>query len=328
MLKASVIGYGYWGPNLARNFNNDPEIQLKWIVDSSSERLRKAFLSYPFVNLSTNVSDVLNDDEINIVAIATPVATHFKLAKDALEAGKHVWVEKPLASSAKEAEELVKIAEKNDRILIVDHTFVYTGAVQKIKELIDKGEIGEVIYYDSIRVNLGLFQTDVNVIWDLAVHDISIIDFIFNGIKVKKIMSVGMTYANHLKESLASINLVLRDNKYIHINVSWISPVKIRLALIGGSKKMIVYDDTEASEKIKVYDRGVEVVQSPEDLYKIWVQYRTGDMWAPKLDNREALAVEVDHFVDCIKNGKKPITDGLAGLKVVEVLEMIDRSLR
>jgi len=328
MMRTAVVGFGYWGPNLARNFNTNPETQLKWIIDISKDRLRKASLLYPSVNLSTNFVDVLRDKETEIVAIATPVSTHFEMAKSALEAGKHVWVEKPLTASVREAEELIKIAEKRNRILLVDHTFVYTGAVRKIKELIDKGEIGELVYYDSTRVNLGLFQSDVNVIWDLAVHDISIVDFLFNGIKVEKVVSAGMKYANHLREAMASINLYLEDRKNAHINVSWISPVKIRLTLIGGTKKMIVYDDTEPSEKVKVYDKGVEVIQSSEDLYKIWIQYRTGDMWAPKLDAEEALAVEVDHFVDCIKNDKKPITDGLAGLRVVKVLEMIDRSLQ
>jgi len=327
-MQVAVVGFGYWGPNLARNFNNHPETKLKWIVDSSKDRLRKASLLYPSVNLSTNLTDVLSDKETEIVAIATPVSTHFDMAKLALEAGKHVWVEKPLTASVREAEELIKIAERENRILLVDHTFIYTGAVRKIKELIDRGEIGEPVYYDSTRVNLGLFQSDVNVIWDLAVHDISIVDFLFNGIQVEKVVSAGMKYENHLKEAMASIFLYLKGKKSAHINVSWVSPVKIRLTLIGGTKKMIVYNDTEPSEKVKVYDKGVEIIQSPEDLYKIWIQYRTGDMWAPKLDTEEALAVEVDHFVDCIKNGKKPITDGLAGLRVVEVLEMIDRSLQ
>jgi len=328
MLKVAVVGFGYWGPNLARNFNNHPETQLKWIVDSSKDRLKKASLLYPSVNLSTNFTDILRDKETEIVAIATPVSTHFDIAKLALEAGKHVWVEKPLTASVREAEELIKIAERKNRILLVDHTFVYTGAVRKIKELIDRGEMGELIYYDSTRVNLGLFQSDVNVIWDLAVHDISIIDFLFNGIQVEKAVAAGIKYGNHLKEAMASIFLYLKGKKSAHINVSWISPVKIRLTLIGGTKKMIVYNDTEPSEKVKVYDKGIEIIQSPEDLYKIWIQYRTGDMWAPKLDTEEALAVEVNHFIDCIKNGKKPITDGLAGLRVVKVLEMIERSLK
>jgi len=328
MLKAAVIGYGYWGPNLARNFSNNPDIQLKWIVDLSTDRLKKASLLYPSVNLTPNFSDVLSNKQIEIIAIATPVTTHFNLAKSALEAGKHVWVEKPVTASVREAEELIEIAEKKQRILLVDHTFVYTGAVRKIKELIDKGEIGEPIYYDSTRVNLGLFQPDVNVVWDLAIHDLSIIDFLFSGIEVEKVISSGMKYMDHSKEAIASINLYLKDNKYAHINVSWLSPVKIRLTLIGGTNKMIVYDDTEPSEKIKVYDRGIEVIRSSEDLYKIWVQYRTGDMWAPKLDPEEALAVEVRHFIDCIKNNKKPITDGVAGLRVVKVLKMIDRSLK
>jgi len=326
-MQVAVVGFGYWGPNLARNFNNCPDTQLKWIVDISKDRLKKASLLYPSVNLSTNFVDVLKDKKTEIVVVATPVSMHFEMAKSVLEAGKHVWVEKPLVASVKEAEELVKIAEKKNHILLVDHTFVYTGAVRKIKELIDKGEIGELVYYDSTRINLGLFQSDVNVVWDLAVHDISIIDFLFNGIKVKKVISAGIKYANHLREAMAFINLYLESGKNAHISVSWISPVKIRLTLIGGTKKMIVYEDTEPSEKVKVYDKGVEVIRSSEDLYKIWVQYRTGDMWAPKLSIEEALTTEVNHFVDCIKNGKKPITDALAGLRVVKVLEMIDRTL-
>ena len=327
-IKVGVIGFGYWGPNLARNFDNNCDTRLKWIVDLSQDRLKKASLLFRSVNLSTNFKDVLSDKETKIVAIATPVVTHFDLAKSALEAGKHVWVEKPLTVCVREAEELMEVAEKNKRVLLVDHTFVYTGAVRKIKELIDKGEIGKPIYYDSTRVNLGLFQSDVNVVWDLAVHDISIIDFLFNGIKIKNVISADMKYTNYLKGVRASINLYLEDGKNAHISVSWVSPLKIRLTLIGGTKKMIVYNDIEPSEKVKLYDKGVEVMQSSEDLYKMRVQYRTGGMWAPKLDTKEALAVEVNHFVDCIKNGKKSITDGLAGLRVVKVLEMIDRSLQ
>lgn len=327
-MQVAIIGFGYWGPNLARNFNNNIETQVRWIADLSKDRLEKASLLYPSANLATDFTAVLKDKEVDIVAIATPVVTHFELAKASLEAGKHVWVEKPLAASSKEAEKLIEVAKKKKRILLVDHTFVYTGAVSKTKELIDKGEIGTPIYYDSMRVNLGLFQPDVSVIWDLAVHDLSIIDFLFDGIKVEKIIAAGRKYSNHKKEAMAFISLYFKGGLVAHIDVSWISPVKVRLILIGGTEKMIIYDDTEPSEKIKVYDKAVKISQSSEDLYKILVQYRTGDMWAPKLDIGEALAVEIEHFIDCIKNNKKPVTDGEAGLRVVKTLEDIERNLK
>lgn len=325
-MKIGVVGYGYWGPNLVRNFLGLEEISSVSIADVNQDRLKVANKRHSGCYLTTNYDELLNDTYIEAIAISTPVESHYYLAKKALEAGKHVLVEKPLASSVEQAKELLDIADRKRRILMVDHTFVYTGAVRKMKEIIDKGTIGNVIYYDSSRVNLGLFQKDVNVVWDLAPHDISIIDYLFDFNSVE-VISTGLCYKNS-NESLAYVTIYLDNGIVAHLNVSWLSPVKVRMVMIGGNDKMIVYNDVEPTEKVKIYDSGVEVIEDQEELYKIWWQYRVGDIYIPKIDSTEALNVELNHFIDCIKESKTPLTSGYNGYRVVAVLEAASRSLK
>jgi predicted dehydrogenase len=326
MINIGLIGYGYWGPNLARNFNNNPDIKLVAICDFSDDRLKAAGMLYSDVNLTKNTEDLFEDTQLDAIAIATPVSTHFNLAKRSLENGKHVWIEKPMTAKVEEAETLIELASKMNRTILVDHTFIYTGAVRKIKDLIDKGELGDLIYYDSTRVNLGLFQQDVDVIWDLAAHDISILDYLM---PFKK-LAVSATGSNYYGEDIASkavLTVYMTDKIVGHINVSWVSPVKIRQTLIGGTSKMVLYDDNNPSEKIKVYDKGVDLTPTQEELYRLKIQYRVGDMYAPKVEELEALSFETAHFADCILNGKEPETGARAGLEVVKVLVASRESL-
>jgi predicted dehydrogenase len=281
---------------------------------------------YPWVTPVTEARRLFDDPELDAIAIATPVSSHAPLAIAALEAGKHVLVEKPLAPSVEEATRIVEAAEKAGRVLLVDHTFIYTPAVQKIKQLVDAGELGDLLYFDSVRINLGLFQHDINVIWDLAPHDFSIMDYLFADKPVAASAS-GMCHFG-TQEDVAYVTAFFQRNIIAHFHVNWLSPVKIRLILIGGSKKMVVYDDMENSEKVKVYDRGVEVVDSLGGIYSLLVQYRMGDMYSPKLDTKEALRSEVEHFRDCILNGTRPITDGQMGLRVVKLLQAAQISLQ
>jgi len=326
MINVGLIGYGYWGPNLARNFNLNPDMNLVSICDFAPDRLKKASTLYPQTNMVDTVDDFYKKNHLDAVAIATPVSAHYQLAKQALLAGMHVWLEKPMTDNVDHARELNDLALKGNQTLLLDHTFVYTGAVRKIKALIDEGELGQLMYYDSTRVNLGLFQQDVDVIWDLAPHDISILDYLMPMKKLAVSATGSCCFAN---DTIAkSILTIYMDNDVIaHINTSWVSPVKIRQTLIGGSAKMVLYDDNQPSEKIKVYDKGVDVFETKEDLYRLNVQYRVGDMWAPKIDNLEALALETEHFADCINHGKQPLTGGPAGLEVVKVLVASKESL-
>ncbi len=326
MIRIGLIGYGYWGPNLARNFSSNPDLELAAICDFSPDRLKSAGNQYPNTKLLNETESLFNDNAVDAVAIATPVSTHFDLAKKAIESGKHVWLEKPMTETVEQGEELIELAEKKGKIIIVDHTFIYTGAVRKIKKIVDRGELGDMIYYDSTRVNLGLFQKDVDVIWDLAPHDISIMDYLM---PYKKLMvsATGSHYYGKEVIPKALLTIYMDYNIIAHINVSWVSPVKIRQTLIGGSNKMILYDDNHPSEKVKVYDKGVEVYNTKEALYNLQVQYRVGDMYAPKLENLEALAIETEHFAECIKNNKTPMTDGKAGLEVVKILAASKKSL-
>lgn len=326
MINIGLIGYGYWGPNLARNFNNNPDMELAAICDFSADRLKVAGSLYPQAKLAKATEDLYNDTNIDAIAIATPVSTHFDLAHKALSADKHVWLEKPMTEKVEHAETLIDLASKKNKVLLVDHTFIYTGAVRKIKEIIDNGELGDLAYYDSTRVNLGLFQQDVDVVWDLAAHDISILDYL---IPLRKftVSATGSNYYGNKIVSKALLTIYMENNVLGHINVSWVSPVKIRQTLIGGTSKMILYDDNSPSEKVKVYDKGVELYKTKEELYHLKVQYRVGDMYAPRLDDVEALALETEHFADCILNGKKPETDGMAGLEVVKVLVASKESL-
>ena len=326
MINIAVIGFGYWGPNLARNFNNSSKLNLVAICDFASDRLEVAKKIFPHVKLTNDLDEIFHDSSIDAIAIATPVSTHFELAKNALESGRHIWVEKPLVESSDRAKILIDLADKNNKILFVDHTFIYTGAVRKIKELVDNNFLGDLIYYDSIRVNLGLFQYDIDVIWDLAPHDIAIMDHIMP-FKKLAVSATGANFFSNGNIPKAVLTIFMENNRVGHINVSWISPVKIRQTLIGGTSKMILYDDTEPSEKIRIYDKGVDIVETKEELYKIKVQYRVGDMWAPKLQNTEALKVATEHFSECIEKSLTPVTDGNAGLEVVKILEASKRSL-
>ncbi len=327
MIKIGLIGYGYWGPNLARNFNNNPDMKLTAICDFLPERLEVAGKLYPKAELTKNAEELLNNPNLDAIAIATPVSTHFDLAQKALSNEKHVWIEKPLTEKVEQAEKLIDLASQKNKVMFVDQTFIYTGAVRKVKEIIDKGELGDLIYYDSTRVNLGLFQQDVDVIWDLAAHDLSIMDY-WMPFKKYSVSATGSNFYGKEIVAKAYLTVYMENNIVGHINVSWVSPVKIRQTLIGGTSKMILYDDNNPSEKIKIYDKGVELYKTKEELYHLKVQYRVGDMYAPKLDDVEALALASEHFADCIQNGNEPITGGKAGLEVVKVLVASKESLQ
>ena len=296
------------------------------VSDLRSERLQLVSRRYPGVKGVSDYRDILRDPKIDAVAISTPVSTHFPLAMEALQAGKHVLVEKPITADSEEARRLIDEADRRNLVLMVDHTFVYTGAVRKMKELIETDALGSVYYYDSTRVNLGLFQHDVNVIWDLAVHDLSIMDYILPEVAVA-VSATGVAHVRGAVEDTAYVTVFFDGSVISHLNLNWLSPVKIRRTLLGGTKSMVVYDDLEASEKIKIYDKGVVVTNTPEAVYKMMVGYRSGDMHAPRIDTTEALSIEIDHFADCIENSKVPITDGHAGLRVVSILEAASKSM-
>jgi len=324
-LCVGVIGCGYWGPNLIRNFSSVKGWKVKYICDLNQARLQQVHEQFPWAEPVTDVRLLFDDPKLDAIAIATPVSSHHSLAVAALNAGKHVLVEKPLAASVAEAREIVRVAEEKQRVLLVDHTFIYTPAVRKIKEIVDSGELGDLLYFDSVRINLGLFQHDINVIWDLAPHDFSIMDYLFPDKPIAASAS-GMCHFGN-QEDVAYVTAFFKKNIIAHFHVNWLSPVKIRTILIGGSRRMIVYDDMQNSEKVKVYDRGVDVVDSIGGIYSILVQYRMGDMYSPKLDTKEALRAEVEHFKECIEKGQTPVTDGRMGLRVVELLEAAQRSL-
>ena len=331
-LQVGVIGYGYWGPNLVRNFCEAPGARVVALSDLRPDRLAQACDRYPALRTTTDYQDLLADPSIDAVVVATPVATHYPLAMAAIEAGKHVLVEKPLAPSRAEAEALVEAASRRGLVLMVDHTFVYTGAVQKIKELVDAGHLGRLLYYDSVRVNLGLFQHDVDVLWDLAVHDLSIMDFVL-GREPRAVAATGVAHVPGQPVNTAYLTCFFEDDLIAHFHVNWLAPVKIRRTLIGGDRQMIVYDDLEPSEKVKVYDKGITLGGVPsgggnENAYALLVGYRAGDMCAPQLSLTEALRVEAEHFVACVRGDRLPITDGHAGLRVVRILEAASRSLR
>ena len=329
MIGIGVVGYGYWGPNLVRNFSETAGAKLVSVCDLRLERLSAVRDRYPAVEITDDFEALLRDPRIDAIAIATPVSSHFRLAMRALMAGKHVFVEKPIASTVEEAQRLVDEAAKRRLVLAVDHTFIHTGAVRKLREIVQDG-LGEVYYYDSVRVNLGLFQHDVSVVWDLAVHDLSIMDFVLQE-KAVAVSATGMSHVAGEPENIAYLNLFFDSKLIAHVHVNWLAPVKVRRTLIGGSQKMIVYDDLEPSEKIKVYDKGITLNGNPqkngEKVYQMLVGYRTGDMWAPHLNVTEALASELRQFVDCIDRAETPEADGQAGLRVVRILEAATLSL-
>ena len=324
-IRFGVIGYGYWGPNVVRNLHSLEGSRIVAICDKSASALKRANQLYPGVELTKESADVLNSREIDAVAIVTPVWTHYELAKKALENGKHVFVEKPLTSSVRQAEELIELADRKNLHIMVDHTFLFTGAVRKIRQLVDDGTLGDLYYYDSTRVNLGLFQHDINVIWDLAPHDLSIMDHVIRA-RPEAIVATGESHLNGFVD-VAYITVYFPQNIIAHINVNWLSPVKVRTTLIGGEKKMLVWNDLEVDEKIKVYDKGVQIANK-QGVYDLLVSYRTGDMWSPKVEQAEALKVELAHFCDCILHGTHPSNDGVAGLRVVKMLEAADRSIQ
>lgn len=326
MIGIGIIGYGYWGPNLVRNFAETPGANVVAVADLDPKKLETVQRRYPAVKITADFKELLTDPSIDAIAIATPVSSHFELGMAALKAGKHLWLEKPMAETSLQARKLVDEAERRGLVLIVDHTFIYTGAVRKMAEIIKAGELGRIYYYDSIRVNLGLFQRDVNVISDLAVHDFSILDYLLNEHPVA-VSASGMNHFPGTPENLAYITLFYDSGIIAHANVSWLAPVKVRQILVGGSKKMITYDDLEPSEKIKIYDKGVSFTDNPEQIYQMRVGYRMGDMWAPRLNATEALRVEGEHFVDCIEHSKVPETSGHLGLRVVELIEAASSSM-
>ena len=323
-MRIGAIGYGYWGPNVVRNLHGLDNCRVVAICDKSQAPLRRASRTYSDVELTTDLDKVLTSPDIDAIAVVTPVWTHFELAKCALQNGKHVFVEKPFTSTTQQAEELIELAERKRLTIMVDHTFLFTGSVRKIRQLVDDGTLGALYYFDSIRVNLGLFQHDVNVMWDLAPHDLSIMNYIIRE-KPEAVIATGGRHLNGHAD-VAFITVYFPSNVVAHINVNWLSPVKIRTTLIGGEKKMLVWDDLEADEKIKVYDKGVQITGG-EGLYDLLVSYRSGDVWAPKVEQTEALKVELEYFLDCIANNRTPLNDGIAGLGVVKLLEAADRSL-
>jgi predicted dehydrogenase len=324
MIRVGIIGYGYWGPQIARNFHSIDDCEVSVICDKNPVAQRRIQRAYPNVHTTCDVSEVVCSPHIDAVAVITPVWTHFELAKTALENGKHVFVEKPFTSTASQAEELIELAATKNLTIMVDHTFLFTGAVRKIRQLINDGTLGKLYYYDSTRVNLGLFQHDVNVIWDLAPHDLSIMDYLIES-KPECLVATGQKHLN-CHQDVAYITVYFSDNMIAHFNVNWLSPVKVRTTLLGGEKKMVVWNDLEADEKIKIYDKGVEI-KSGLGVYDLLVSYRSGDMWAPKIEQAEALASECRYFIHCIAKSETPFNDGIAGLRVVKLLEAADRSL-
>jgi predicted dehydrogenase len=328
MLQLAVIGAGYWGPNLIRNFNQVPGARVAFVCDLDPAKLSPLAGQYPNLITTRDYQEVLNDPAVDAVVIATPVSTHRRLALDALRAGKHVLVEKPLAATTATAQEIADAARACGRVLMVGHTFIYNPAVAKVKELIDRGTLGEIYYIDSSRVNLGLHQFDINVIWDLAPHDVSIILY-WLGKQPLRVSARGNSYTQDRIEDVAFITLEFADKVMAHIHVSWMSPAKLRRTTVVGSKQMVVYDDLEAAEKVKLYDSGVEhLALNPETRAELRRTYRVGDVLSPRLDVAEPLRVEAQHFVECIRNGARPRTDGNAGVAVVQVLEAATRSLR
>ncbi|MBW4656735.1 MAG: Gfo/Idh/MocA family oxidoreductase [Kaiparowitsia implicata GSE-PSE-MK54-09C] len=329
MVGIGVIGYGYWGPNLVRNFYDVPGVQVHWVCDLRTERLARLRLRYPAVEITDDFNQILNDPRVDAVAIATPVSTHFKLAMQALRAGKSVFVEKPITATTQQAERLIEEADRRGLVVAVDHTFIHTGAVKKLRDIIQK-DLGEIYYYDSVRVNLGLFQHDVSVMWDLAVHDLSIMDYVL-GARPRAVSATGMAHVAGQPENIAYLNLHFDCKLMAHVHVNWLAPVKVRRTLIGGSNKMVVYDDLEPSEKIKVYDRGITLdpmaPKASERKKQMRIGYRAGDMFAPQLDVSEALGSELSEFVACVESGTQPTADGAAGLRVVRILEAATKSM-
>jgi predicted dehydrogenase len=324
VLRVGVIGYGYWGPNVVRNFHGQMHSAVAMVCDRRPEALDKAARAHPDIEVVNDMNEMLRSPDIDVIAVVTPVWTHYELAKAALENGKHVFVEKPFTSTSAQAEELIELAERKRLKIMVDHTFLFTGAVRKIKELLDSRELGDLYYYDTMRVNLGLFQHDVNVIWDLAPHDLSIMDYLLAK-PAEAVSATGQKHVNSV-EDMAFLTIYYPNRLIAHVNVNWLSPVKVRSTLLGGDKKMLIWNDLASDEKIRIYDRGVNLT-TREGVYDLLVSYRSGDMWAPQIENVEALSLEIEHFNRCILDDRRPINDGEAGLRVVKILEAANQSL-
>lgn len=325
MVKFGIIGYGYWGPNIVRNLNSIKGANVVSICDRRPEVLRRLKMLYPAVKLFRDYRDLARSPGIDAIVVATPVSSHFELVRAALLNGRHVFVEKPFTASSREAQDLIGLAHKNNLKIMVDHTFLFTGAVRKIKELVDKNVLGDLFYYDSTRVNLGLFQHDVNVVWDLIPHDLAVIDYIIKD-KPAAISAHGLGHFGRGREDIAYVTVYFNSNIIAHLNVNWLSPVKIRSTLVGGSKKMLVWNDLEPDEKIKIYDKGVKIRKS--GIYNLLVDYRSGDVLVPKIGRAEALKTELEHFIEYVENDFRPVNDACAGLRIVKMLEAVDKSLK
>ncbi|MBC2716511.1 MAG: Gfo/Idh/MocA family oxidoreductase [Desulfobacteraceae bacterium] len=328
MINVAVIGCGYWGPNLIRNFILCPKTDVRWVCDKDDKTLHSVVKPYPSIKTSVNLENILDDKKVDGVAIATPVGTHFDIAKACLENGKHILIEKPMASSVEDAMELIALANKKSLNIMTDHTYCYTGTVRKIKEIMDSGEMGSALYYDSVRVNLGLFQHDVNVVWDLAPHDLSILDYLFEEQPVM-VSTHGVCHAGNDIENIAYVSIRYNNNFIAHLHLNWLSPVKIRKTIIGGDEKMIVWNDLDADEKIKIYNKGIIIKNGEQEIKrKLLVSYRSGDMHAPRFESSEALSLVALEFAESIIENRKPLTDGYAGLRVVKILEAAEKSIK
>lgn len=326
MIKLAIFGFGYWGPNLVRVFSSNNQCKVKYIVDLQKERRMFAKEMYPDISVIDSIDKVLSDSQIDGVVIALPVSEHYRIVLESLKSGKHVLVEKPLTNTLDRAQRLIDYAFSYKRVLMVDHTYLYTGAVRKIKEIISSDEIGNVQYYDSVRANLGLFRNDINVIWDLAPHDISILTYLINEMPTR-VIATGLSHTSNGIEDVAYLSLLFQSNKIAHFNVSWVSPVKVRQTVIGGTKKMIIYDDLSQNERVKVYDTCCKLSFNKEINNKE-VEYRSNGYFSPEIDHREALKNVADEFIDAIINGIIPISDSNMALSVVRVLEAADKSIK
>ncbi len=329
MINIGVIGCGYWGPNLIRNLTKVKDCRVVAIADQRPDRLEAVRYLNSDMKATTVASELMESDSIDAIVIATPISTHFELARACLDRGKHVLIEKPITKTVAQAEELIRLAERKSKVLMVDHTFIYSGAVRKLREIIESGDLGEIYYCDSVRLNLGLFQSDVNVLWDLAPHDFSLLTYLLDKkpVRVTASGSSPVRWNGWRRESIAYVTVELEDSVIAHFHLNWLSPVKLRRTLIGGSRKMVVYDHLDSDNQVKIFDKGIEL-REDQDRYKVLVQYRMGDLLIPKVDQTEALETACKHFVHCIKTGEKPITDGYAGLRVVELLEEAERSMK
>jgi predicted dehydrogenase len=326
MISVGVVGLGYWGPNLVRNFSASPRTRVSWLCDTAPARLTEIGKQYPAAQCTGDFREILANPAVDAVAFATPVATHYGLVKAALQAGKHVLVEKPLAASVDEAADLERLAHQAGRVLMVDHVFLYSPAVRKMTDLVRSGEIGEILFFDSVRINLGLFQHDVNVLWDLAPHDLSIIDHLIDR-EPCTVVAVGGSHAGNGLQDVAYVHLDYGQNLLASVHVNWLSPVKVRHFLIGGSRRSVLYNELDISERVKVYDRGIDVSKDPEGIRQVLVSYRSGDVISPRLDGTEPLRHMVEHFAECIRTGSAPISGAAQGRRIVRILEAAQRSL-